>query len=181
MNVIMRSSAGFCIWMALLCIIPPGIAEHAKSSSRSATEVFITRTATRILSSMTDYSNPYDTFTPSQSMKIARMMGGSKEIPKTTSPQDVKNILIVPVILLVWGLLAVILMNCGFFSRCCCFVCKCYPNIRVDATDEQRVKKIDKRRRIIVGLFYFFCAAALLADHISFKGYSDIVVGKASK
>ena len=89
MNGIMRISAGLCIWIALLWNVSPGIAAHTKSSFRSADKVFITHTDTRILSS--DYSNPNDNFTPSQSMNIARMMGGSKEIPKTTSPQDVKN------------------------------------------------------------------------------------------
>ena len=171
----------FLVFAALTLALAGKAGSARKPSLRVMSELSPLHTADsfRLLQNNVNYSNPYDTFTPSKSMDIALKMSAARGLPNA-SGSYVTAILITPIILFALGIAAVVLMCCGVFSRKCYAYCSCLPK-SIDDTDSraETVKKLKSRRLTLFVVFYFFCLIALVANLCTFVGNTDITRGKS--
>lgn len=79
----------------------------------------------RQLKTLTDYSNPNDTYSPSSLAKYAAMLTPNEEL--TLSEAYLKKVIITVASVLLAGIIAFLLFNCGVLLRCCCRCMRCLP------------------------------------------------------
>ena len=156
------------------------VASNDIYSSRILDEVHEDEVIRRSLTT-SNYSNPYDSFVPSQYMVMALSISGQKfptSMAAASNTSYLFSIFMVPAILFVLGVLSLLSLNCGLLFRCCCFCCKCLPNFKPEVDNEERMRKLKYHRTTTLVFFYFFCFVAFVADQLSFIGNTSISAGK---
>ena len=174
----MKVQYALLLVLAALTLALAGSVGSSKSSFRMMSEISPLQTADRFLQNTGNYTNPYDTFTPSKLMNIAFKMSPTHELPNS-STLYLRTVLITPIVLFALGIAALVFLCCGVVSRKCYACCLCLPK---SIDDDDRVaetsKRLKSRRLTLFIVFYLFCLLALAANLCTFIGRSDIVSGK---
>lgn len=143
----------------------------------------------RILESISNYSNPFDDFVPSKSMKFVDSIYKNKRPPLSLNYKEfVAPFITSSVILTAMGFLA--LMTLGFALLCRGRpnkpgekpnYCRCLPMIAEDMPVVEKMSKLKYYRRKWLLLFNVFTGCTILVDVLSFIGYLDITKGEVVK
>ena len=175
----MRVQYALFLVLAALTLALAGKLDARKSSFRMMSEISPLQTEDRFLQSVVNYSNPYDNFKPTKSMDIALKFSGVHELPNS-SGSYLTIFLVTPIILFALGILALVVMCCGIFSRNCFACCSCLPkSIDDEENKAETAKKLKSRRLTLYVVFYLFGLFALVANLCTFIGNAEITSGKS--
>jgi hypothetical protein len=139
----------------------------------------------RILGSISNYSNPYDDFVPSKSMKFVDSVYKKNRPPISLNYREfVAPFITSSVIVTAVGFLALITLGLSLALRGrpnkpgdSHNYCRCLPKFAEDMSAEEKLRKLRYFRIKWIVLFNFFLMCTLLADVLSFIGYRDITKG----
>lgn len=123
------------------------------------------------------YSNPADTFQPSQYMKIALSISDSKVQIDNFTQAYIIAFSLIPAILIVLALLTLFFFNFGLLFRCCCFCCKCLPQFDSKTPEDDKLKVLERHKTVILVFFYLFGIFTIVADQMTFTGNISITKG----
>jgi hypothetical protein len=121
-----------------------------------------------------NYTNPADPYRPDQYVNIGHLFSRS-EVSYDKSYYE-RDLLIIPLVIFILGVLSLFFLNVGLLFRCCCLCCKCLPTINSDVAESENLAKFKRNRTVILVFFYMFCLFALAADQLSWIG--NVAVSK---
>jgi hypothetical protein len=121
-----------------------------------------------------NYTNPADPYRPDQYVNIGHLFSRS-EVSYEKSYYE-RDLLIIPLVIFILGVLSLFFLNVGLLFRCCCLCCKCLPTINSDVAESENLAKFKRNRTVILVFFYMFCLFALAADQLSWIG--NVAVSK---
>jgi hypothetical protein len=123
------------------------------------------------------YSNPADTFQPSEYMNIALSISDRKVRIDNFTTAYIIAFCLIPAILIVLALLTLFFFNFGLLFRCCCFCCKCLPQFDSKTPEDDKLKVLERHKTVILVFFYLFGIFTLVADQLTFTGNISITKG----
>lgn len=111
-----------------------------------------------------------DTYTPSSNVLNGHKLTNSKF---ALTAAYVQQVLTIPIIFLVLGIVSCMFTNLGLCFRCCCRCCKCLPKEKGD-TQEERVHSVKTQKRGWYVLFGVLAVFVVVADFLCYYGYNFI-------
>ena len=124
---------------------------------------------------MSNYSNPLDTFKPTNFINLAHTISGKSNFAVNKAYGFAVGT--IPIVLTGLGFLALFGLGIGLLMRYCpvaCFCCKCYPHTNPRDNDKSKAQSVQCQRRGVLSFFYLFLIIELATEQLSFIGNANI-------